>query len=638
MFNLHVLLVRGALYESTGYAHFMNLLDPFVLFCVVEGIAVVALLVVWLDVDVACFHIGLCTQIAPEFLPLLFPILDDDVPALPPDTEATFDVSHIAGTYPMRNMSASDLAFRQSSPLQSLQGHADQFNPVHKLYSDADQYPDTTAVIAGEEKWTYRQLTEWITKLAQGLTAHGVLPGDRIALHLTNKPELIVAYYACMLTGIIAVPINTRLKTPELESLLRRTTPKLYVGQADLYEAVRQVEAGLPAANHIFLVDNTAETGVHRFAELYIDQVPRQVEIYESADSIAVLLLTSGTTGEPKFVAHTARSLAHTVRLFHRIDFVQSDVSLGICPMVHVSGLTNMLFILGKGATWVLQDRFNAEAALDLIERHRCTCLTGLAFMHRELIRHQHARPRSVCSLRSCYVGGDTPPPRLQDEFLALFGARLRNLLAMSESVGSFTYGFQSGQISRPLIGDCVRLVDEYGNDVPRGEAGELALRGDNLFAGYWLGPERVDSARDDGWWRTGDVLREDDNGNLWYVARKKNLIVRGGSNISPVEVEHALLNHPGVSDVAVVGIDDIDLGQRVVAFLELADNYTQTEDILRSAAELLADYKLPEHLLVVQKIPRNNQGKVDRVMLKRIGAEAIASGPFESPASLALS
>jgi long-chain acyl-CoA synthetase len=622
MFSLHVLLIRGAFYESTDYAHSMNLSDPFVLFCVIEAIAIVALLVVWLDIDLFCLHIGLCTHMAPEFMQLLFPIPDDDiVPALPSDIGHTSEASHIAYPHSVENM----------------QERATPLSVVHQLFSDADLYPDTIAVIAGDEAWTYRQLTQWITQFAQGLTAHGVLPGQRIALHLTNKPELIVAYYACMLTGIIAAPINTRLKAPELESLMRRLTPALYIGQADLYEAVKQMDVSILGADRRFLVDNAAETGAHPFGNLYIDQDPGQISIYDNADAPAVLLSTSGTTGEPKFVAHTARSLTHMVQLFHRIDFVQSDVALDICPMVHASGLTNMLFLLGKGATWVLQDRFDAAAALDLIERHRCTCLAGLPFMHGELIRHQRARPRSVCSLRSCYIGGDTPPPRLQDDFLSLFGVRLRNLFAMSESVGTLTYGFESGPVCRPMDRDCVRLVGEHGHDVPRGEAGELMLRGESLFAGYWLGPECMDSARKDGWWPTGDVLREDGKGNLWYVARKKNLIVRGGSNISPVEVEHALLAHPGVRDAAVVGIDDVTLGQRVVAFLELADSDTQTEDVLRVTAELLADYKLPERLLIVQKIPRNAQGNIDRTILKQIGAEATASGPVELPMSLAL-
>jgi acyl-coenzyme A synthetase/AMP-(fatty) acid ligase len=154
---------------------------------------------------------------------------------------------------------------------------------------------------------------------------------------------------------------------------------------------------------------------------------------------------------------------------------------------------------------------------------------------------------------------------------------------------------------------DLVRLVDAEGNTVRRGEAGELLLRGPNMFVGYWLGPERIDDARKDGWWASGDVLRQDEAGDFWYVARKKNLIIRGGSNISPTEVEHAITVHPGVHVAAVVGVPDAILGQRVIAFVELTEATTPVDDVLLDLSTRLARYKMPERLIVLDQLPRNS-------------------------------
>jgi acyl-CoA synthetase (AMP-forming)/AMP-acid ligase II len=292
---------------------------------------------------------------------------------------------------------------------------------------------------------------------------------------------------------------------------------------------------------------------------------------------------------------------------------------------------------LASGGTCVLMDRFEPAAALDLIELHRCTMLMWLPFMYAGVIAQQIARPRNVTSLATCVVGGDTTPPRLQEEFLRVFGVRMRNLLAMSECAGTFTYGFDIGPVCRAVDMNRVRLVDAEGATVRRGEAGELLLRGPNLFVGYWLAAGLVDDVRKDGWWATGDVLRQDEAGDFWYVARKKNLIIRGGSNISPTEIEHAVTIHRGVREVAIIGVPDAVLGQRVIGFVELADTATRVEDVLRDLSTRVASYKMPERLVVVDQLPRNSLGKVDRAKLTAIGAR-LDDAPAEASSAGSLS
>jgi long-chain acyl-CoA synthetase len=225
---------------------------------------------------------------------------------------------------------------------------------------------------------------------------------------------------------------------------------------------------------------------------------------------------------------------------------------------------------------------------------------------------------RNVDSLRTCLVGGDVCPPQLEDQFPSFFRIPLRSVWAATEACGSLTYGLQPGPVSRIARGAQVRLVDDNHLLVARGEVGELAVRGPNVTIGYWAGPGQTKDAPKEGWFHTGDLMRQDESGDLWFVSRKKHLIIRGGSNISPVEVERVLMAHPAVRDAAVVGVSDPDLGQRVAGFVQLADRAQSVvlNDILAFATKRLADYKVPETLEIIDNIPRNALGKIDRRLL----------------------
>jgi long-chain acyl-CoA synthetase len=311
-------------------------------------------------------------------------------------------------------------------------------------------------------------------------------------------------------------------------------------------------------------------------------------------------------------------TLSKAAESFEHWDLDSDQIARLFCPMVHGSGLFTMLACIRFGVPFVLFERFDPEAILDAIERHRCTWVLGLPFMFLALLHHQRARARNVDSLRTCLAGGDVCPPQLQDQFPHFFGIPLRSSWVSTEACGSLTYGWQPGPVSRIVPGAQVRLVDDDHVTVPRGEVGELVVRGPHVTIGYWAGPGQIKDAPKEGWFHTGDLMRQDEKGNLWFVARKKHLIIRGGSNISPVEIERVLMAHPAVRDAAVVGVPDPDLGQRVAGFVQLADGGRSVEldEILAFATERLADYKVPETLEIVDKIPRNTLGKIDRQLL----------------------
>jgi acyl-CoA synthetase (AMP-forming)/AMP-acid ligase II len=487
------------------------------------------------------------------------------------------------------------------------------------LYHYLETRRKKVAFYKGKDLWTYERLATEVERLARGLVARGLRKGDRVALHMANLPEFVIAYHACFRIGAIAAPLNIRFKTAELSPLLQRLRPALYIGQAALYEQVAPIESSVLRSNDRFVVDGpVADPRVQPWTSLLAETDSNPVRFTPDVDAPAVLLTTSGTTGQPKFVIHTLATLAKTAEAFEHFDFDSDQITALSCPMAHGSGLFTLLACIRFGVPFVLLERFDPEALLDAIERHDCTWLVGLPFMFGALLHHQRARARKVGSLRTCLVAGDVCPPRLQAQFPAFFGIPLRSTWAATEVCGSLTYGLQPGPVSRIVTGAQVRLVDDHRALVARGEVGELAVRGPHVTIGYWAGPGQITDAPQGGWFYTGDLMRQDEKGNLWFVSRKKHLIIRGGSNIAPVEIERVLMAHAAVRDVAVVGVPDPELGERVAGFVQLADEAhgVEVKEILAFATERLADYKVPETLEIVDEIPRNALGKIDRRLL----------------------
>jgi long-chain acyl-CoA synthetase len=484
------------------------------------------------------------------------------------------------------------------------------------LFDRLETDAESIAFLRSNEIWTYGRLASEIEHLGRGLVERGIRPGDRVALHMANLPELIVAYHACFRVGAIAAPLNIRFKTAELRPLLQRLQPALYVGQAAFYNQVAPIESWTLGSNCRFVVDGSVnDSRVQPWTGLFAERNGQPLRAALDANAPAVLLTTSGTTGQPKFVTHTLATLANTAELFEHRDLNSDQIVTLFCPMVHASGLFTMLASIRLGAPFVLIERFEPDTILDAIERHRCTWISGLPFMFAALLERQRACERNVNSLRTCIVTGDVCPRWLHEQFSSIFGVPLRSIWASTEAAGSLTYSLQSGPVSRIAPGAQVRLVDDDDLSVPRGETGELVVRGPHVAIGYWAGSGQIIDATKGGWYHTGDLMRQDGKGELWFVSRKKHLIIRGGSNISPVEVERVLMAHPAVRDAAVVGVPDSVLGERVAGVVQLSEcaQSVEPDEILNFARERLADYKVPETLEIIDQIPRNRLGKIDR-------------------------
>jgi long-chain acyl-CoA synthetase len=496
--------------------------------------------------------------------------------------------------------------------------------PTEALMKQARSRPESTAFTFREDVWTYRRLADESERVARGLAANGVKPGDRVVLHMTNQPEMLVAYYACFRLGAIAAPLRTAFKLAELAPMIVRLQPALYIGETALYPNVAAVDASILPQKKRFLVDAANQTrAVRSWTALKL--APHTEQSFPVPHQPAVLLNTSGTTGQPKLVVHTQDTLAAAAHLTCKhYSFSADDVMISSSQLAHASGLCGALSYILAGVPFIMLQSPDPNIILDGIERYRATRMFGFPYQYAGLVEAQQAKPRDVSSLRMCLSGGDVCSLDLQKRFTATLGAPLYNIWGATEVSSHLNFGTQPGSVLRIPEEAQIRLVDENGADVARGEIGELLVRGPNVFVGYWNDPAATSQSLKDGWYHTGDMMRRGEDDELWFVSRKKDIIIRGGTNISPAEIEEALVtSHSAVLEAGAVGKPDPVLGQRIFAFVKLKAGAKQSlvTEILQNVARRLASYKVPEDLRVIDALPRNAVGKVDRRELERMAA-----------------
>lgn len=486
--------------------------------------------------------------------------------------------------------------------------------PLGALEEQANAGPHRIAFIFGGETWTYQRMLDESSRLARALVARGIGHGDRVALHMANGVELAIAYYACFRIGAIAAPLNNRFKAAELTALLLRLSPKIYIGDVDLYALVASIDASIVPVDARFVVGGgSATSGAQSWSDLLGAARNETLPAEIGADSLSVLLTTSGTTGAPKFVAHTVATLSADAFAHH--GMVSTDVVLNCMPMVHAGGLFTFMASVRRGIPMVILKRFDADTALDAIDAYRCSWFMSTPVSFAAMIERQRCHPRSVLSLRMCLSAGDVCPLDVQNRFPDLFGCPLRSMWGMTEVIGALGYGSRLGPVMRIPAGAEIRVVADTGAEVTPGEPGELWVRGAYVSVGYWIRPGCLDAGPHDGWFATGDIVCQTNTDELQFFARKKDLIVRGGSNVSPIEVESALKSHPMVRDAVVFGVPDGLLGERVAALVELNDGVGEAAlaNITSFCSAQLADYKVPETLKSIRRIPRNALGKIER-------------------------
>jgi long-chain acyl-CoA synthetase len=484
--------------------------------------------------------------------------------------------------------------------------------------------PNHIAMVAGARHWTYGELDETTDRLAASWVRCGIAAGDRIGLQLPNCPELIIAYYACFKLGAIGVPINNRFAAPEIEYALNHSACRICISQSDLYANLAPIRSAIKSVEQYFLIDdNSAFSETRAFGEL-LDQASGEIAFpHVPEDAVAVILYTSGTTSRPKGVTHTHQSLTATAQ-YHgtHINLRSDDIICILPPMCHILGFaTQMVAGVWAGARMVILPRFDAELVLRTIDEQQATRISGLPVMFQSLVNHPRAKQFSLASLRTCCVGGDAVPVTLQERFRELFGVPILEGCGMTEVI-PFTLNLPDrlriGSIGQACPGMTIRLVDDAGRDVARDTVGEILVRSDAAMIGYWQEPEISAATMEGGFIHTGDLGRLDEDGYYWFMGRKKEIIIRAASNISPLEVEEILYQHPAVRECGVVGVPNPEMGEVVWAYVACRSDQdvsaTELQDFMR---ERIAPYKIPEVIRFLAELPKGPTGKVHRRSLR---------------------
>ncbi|MEI6244961.1 MAG: long-chain fatty acid--CoA ligase [Acidobacteriota bacterium] len=516
-------------------------------------------------------------------------------------------------------------------------------NLAHLLDNTARLTPDRDALAIqsprGMITMNYAQLSAMVSQTANGLRAIGIRPGDHVALSCPNTPHFVVAYYAILRAGAVVVPLNVLLKPREIAYHLADSDAVamlVFEGTAELPMAqmARTACDEVPTCRQLIVItlDPHAHSPVDRsmtMGQLMHGQAP-VTETYPTApDDTAVMLYTSGTTGQPKGAELTHLNMTLNAIAARDImvpllqyDLAHQNVALITLPLFHSTGQTcQMNAGVAGGHRMVLLPRFDAAAVLETFEREQITWWVGVPTMYWALLHHARQQgidtQKAAASLRACLSGGAPMPVALMKEFEVAFGVRILEGYGLSETapLACFNQVFRPskpGTVGPPIFSCEVRVVDAEDRPLPAGETGEVVIRGHNVMKGYYKRPAETAEALRGGWFHTGDIGVIDEDGYVSIVDRKKDMVLRGGMNVYPREIEEVLMTHPAVSLVAVIGVPDERLGEEVKAFVVRKPGATITEEeLLAWCKDQFAAYKYPRHIEFRDALPMGGTGKV---------------------------
>ena len=482
------------------------------------------------------------------------------------------------------------------------------------LVASKERYPNRTALRCDDLQFTYAEFDAAAARVATLLERAGVEPGDRVGLMLPNTPAFAIAFYGIMYRGAVAVPMNPLLKAREVSYYLSNSGAKALFATPAFAEEATAGAAEVGA--ECWVVD---DAGLKKL----IADLPEQDSPVECGDhDVAVILHTSGTTGKPKGAMLTHGNLSRNCEVSVRtlVETGQDDVVMGCLPLFHVFGLTcGLNGTVFAGGMLTLLPRFEPRKAIEIIERDAVTVFQGVPTMYSALLSvADQAPPGAMRTLRTCVSGGAALPVQVLADFEKAFGCTVLEGYGLSESSPAAAFNHpnrprKAGSIGTPIEGVEMRVVDLDGVEVPQGEAGQIQIRGHNVMKGYWNLPEATkETITADGWLNTGDVGRVDEDGYFYIVDRTKDMIIRGGYNVYPREIEEVLYEHPAVAEAAVIGIPHDSLGEEVGAAVALKKGAAVTADELRDYVKArVAAYKYPRLVWLVDALPKGPTGKL---------------------------
>ncbi len=484
-------------------------------------------------------------------------------------------------------------------------------NLASLLTESAQREPGHVAIRLDDREVTYEQLNVATTYLAGLLRARGVGPGDRVGIMLPNVPYFPICYYGVLRAGGVVVPMNVLLKRREAAFYLSDSGAKLLFAWHGFADAA---QGGAEEAGADCVLVKPGE-----FEPLVAGADPDPGLADTADDDTAVILYTSGTTGTPKGAELTHANLSRNAEGARNLfGLGREAITLGALPLFHSFGQTcGMNATLGGGGTLTLIPRFEPGQALEIIQRDRVNIFQGVPTMYGAMLHHPDRERFDTSTLELCASGGSAMPVELLRGFEEAFHCKILEGYGLSESspVASFNHADRErkpGSIGTPISGVEMRVVGEDDDEVPQGEVGEIVIRGYNVMKGYWRRPEATAETIRDGWLHTGDMGYVDEDGYFFIVDRKKDMIIRGGYNVYPREIEEVLYEHPAVREAAVLGVPHDEYGEEVGAAVALKDGATATPEELREfVKEQVAAYKYPRQVWLVEDLPKGPTGKI---------------------------
>lgn len=496
------------------------------------------------------------------------------------------------------------------------------------ILKGASEYPDNAAILYRDTVVTYGQLAHMVRAFAAALGVHGIGKGDRVGILLPNVPPFTVAYYGAAAIGAIAVPANPLLKPAELEYMWRDADVKLVVTLPQLLAGAREA-AELVGIQHIVCVGerDAVPEGVPTFSEfLATGAAAPMPETRPDKHDPAVFIYTSGTTGRPKGAILSHNNLLANCRQIQGVlRYTQDDNLLCVLPLFHAfAGTVCQHASLFGGAKFTCLEQFIPAKVLDVIETQGITIFPGVPAMFAALLQFASDRAQAFRNVRLCVSGGAPMPVAVMEQFEKVFNTIIIEGDGPTEcgpvtSVNPPDGVRKPGTIGLPLPGVEMKIFDDNDNELPVGEIGEIVVRGENVMLGYHNQPEATADAMRNGWYHTGDLGKVDEDGYFSIVDRKKDMLIVGGLNVYPREVEEVLYTHPAVADAAVIGAPDPLRGDQVVAVIVLKPGATATSQEIRDyCRKYLANYKVPRRVEFRQELPRSSTGKILKRLLRK--------------------
>jgi long-chain acyl-CoA synthetase len=492
--------------------------------------------------------------------------------------------------------------------------------------------------------FTNRDLHEASLRFAGALVELGCGLSDKVVVMMPNGPEMLIAYPAIWRAGLVVVPVLSVLEARELAYIVQNSAARVVITSPDILPKVQEALALLgegASAAHIIVTGEDVPPGCLSYEALVRSSRPLAEMAPREPDDLATILYTSGTTGQPKGVVQTHRNLHSNALNAWNSSTTRdrSEIVLLVLPLAHTFGLSVLVSGYLFGACGVLMRRFDPEEALALIERHKVTYMAGVPTMFVMMMMLPNADKYDTSSVKRWLVGAAPMPMSQLQEFEAKFGGTMYVGYGLSEaspSVASERDDFprKPGSTGRPLEGVEVKIVDDDRHDVPHGAIGEICARGDNVSPGYYENPAATAETFRDGWLFTGDMGYLDEDGYLFVVERKKDLIIRGGLNVYPKDVEEVIHRHPAVLEAAVVGVPDLRMGEEVCAYVVRRPGSPLTaDDIVAHCQANVAKYKTPRYVEFVESLPKTNLGKIQKKELRKTAAARFGtSGAADAP------